>query len=120
MNETSFLLFIQSTPSSRNPLLSYSSSQWYGVFIQPDFVSYRLAVTATIRYKRTVEDGCHDENGKHYSVGESWRMEFGSCQCYEDGSIGCVGIPLTAAQRMLILFSLDPGDSKVDLDWFDW
>ena len=47
-------------------------------------------------------------------------MDFGSCQCYEDGSIGCVGIPLTAAPRTLILFLFGSGDSKVDLDWFDW
>ena len=89
-----------------NPLLSFSSSQWYRAFIQLGFVSYLLAVTATIRYKRAVEDGCNDENGKHYSVGEQWRMDFGSCQCYEDGSIGCVGIPLTAAPRTLIPFPI--------------
>ena len=47
-------------------------------------------------------------------------MDFGSCQCYEDGSIGCVGIPLTAAPRMLILFLLRSDDSTVDLDCFDW
>ena len=70
--------------------------------------------------KRALEEGCHDDNGKHYTVGERWREDFGSCKCYEDGSIGCVGEPLVLPQRMLLIFPISYGDSKIEHNSVDW
>ena len=62
--------------------------------------------------KRALGEGCYDDYGRHYSVGQRWRVNGGSCACYRFGTIGCVGEPVTAAPRTLHLHH--PAGSSVD------
>ena len=54
--------------------------------------------------ERALGQGCHDDYGRHYSVGQRWRVKGGSCACYRFGTIGCVGESVTAAPRTLPFF----------------
>ena len=64
------------------------------------------------REKRALGEGCYDDYGRHYSVGQRWRVNGGSCACYRFGTIGCVGEPVTVAPRTLLLHH--PTGSSVD------
>ena len=66
------------------------------------------------REERALGEGCYDDYGRRYSVGQRWRVNGGSCACYRFGTIGCVGEPVTVAPRTLLLYH--PARSLLNFD----